>query len=854
VAASSVDTDRRARRITEILASHGADPQPADATWRYLRHPAMPAIAHGWKLHVSTRPDDLAETVEIVLPILSRHVCHAKVARSPQVLRELNGGLTGPGTIGKAITVYPRPEDLAALAHELVAALTGRAGPRVLSDRRLHPDAPVYYRYGPFHPTYRGNARGDSELVMIGPDGAIAPGSADATYRCPAWATDPFESVRPDPAGPPASAKPAVLGAGRYRIERGITRSPCGNVYRATDLATGRAVVVKQARPWTGEDVDGVDASGRLCHERRVLEALSGIDGVPEAVDHFRHRGDDYLVTGDCGAANLYAAVRRDGPYSAARRAGPHNWYQLATRLLCILDDVHARGVVVRDLKPRNVVLDRCGRAHVVDFGTARYDGWQPRGATPGYSLTGQWHNEPAGPADDYHGLGGVLYYAATGLEPVLLADDDRTNLDRSLQCLAAALPTAPEAGQLIAGLLSLDPDERTAAARRLRIGTRPRPARPLPRPPSPPIDAIVANAVTDCVHNVGKLLSTDGAARGARPQTGLYHGSAGIGLELSHHLDHPGAAQFLDPLVDWTVTGVPLDDVPAGLYHGRTGIALFLAAAAAASERAAELTERLSSRPVDWWLAGSPPAGQLYGLAGIGLGHLVLARRAGSDDAAARHLAVAAECRRRLLAAEYSDLPGRLDGSALGSDADFAHGRAGILSFLLSYGLAGAETPEEKVAEECAGLAGSAASAASSGKPALASWCGGLAGAGTTFLLAASVYPDGPFLAAAQGAARACRRLAPRLARVSQCCGLAGTGEFLIDLAMATGAEEDWTAAHDVAALVLARSGGSPEHPVFPDNSLAGPGAGWGTGTAGVLSFFRRLRDRGGDRPCPVW
>jgi len=277
-------TERRERCIPEIIASYRADAQAADATWWYLRHPTMAAIAHGWKLHVSTRPGDLADTVEIVLPILARHVCHAKVVRSPQVLRELNCGLTGSGTIGKAITVYPDPEDLVGLAHELVAALIGRDGPRVLSDRRLHPDAPVYYRYGPFQATYRSNARGDSELVMFGPGGVVAPGSAEATYRCPAWATDPFQPSRPDPAGSPGRAgrsRPAVLGDGRYRIERGIARSPCGNVYRAIDLATGVAVVVKQARPWTGEDADGIDASGRLRHERRVLEALSGWTACP---------------------------------------------------------------------------------------------------------------------------------------------------------------------------------------------------------------------------------------------------------------------------------------------------------------------------------------------------------------------------------------------------------------------------------------------------------------------------------------------------------------------------------------------------------------------------------------------
>jgi hypothetical protein len=83
----------------------------------------------------------------------------------------------------------------------------------------------------------------------------------------------------------------------------------------------------------------------------------------------------------------------------------------------------------------------------------------------------------------------------------------------------------------------------------------------------------------------------------------------------------------------------------------------------------------------------------------------------------------------------------------------------------------------------------------------------------------------------------------------VSQCCGLAGVGELLVDAAAATGDGRLHRAAEEVAGLILARSGGTPRRPLFPDNTLAASGPGWATGSAGVLSFLRRLRDRGGPR-----
>jgi hypothetical protein len=71
----------------------------------------------------------------------------------------------------------------------------------------------------------------------------------------------------------------------------------------------------------------------------------------------------------------------------------------------------------------------------------------------------------------------------------------------------------------------------------------------------------------------------------------------------------------------------------------------------------------------------------------------------------------------------------------------------------------------------------------------------------------------------------------------------------MLIDVALATGEEEFWRGAEHVVELILTRSGGDPEHPVFPDNTLEGASGSWGMGTPGVLSFLLNRR-RTADRP----
>jgi hypothetical protein len=83
----------------------------------------------------------------------------------------------------------------------------------------------------------------------------------------------------------------------------------------------------------------------------------------------------------------------------------------------------------------------------------------------------------------------------------------------------------------------------------------------------------------------------------------------------------------------------------------------------------------------------------------------------------------------------------------------------------------------------------------------------------------------------------------------VSQCCGLAGVGELLVDLAAATGDRRRLAEARHVLALMLARCGGELDAPAFPDHSLMASSSQWAVGTPGVLSFMRRLRDEGGPR-----
>jgi hypothetical protein len=837
-------------QLIETAERSGRDVH-VDDVWVSVQEARITLPAQGWKLHVSARPGTLAQTLDRALPVLLDQDCAFKVVRSAEVLRELNSGDRDPAVVGKALTVYAEADAVVELGYRLADALTGLSGPRVASDRRVRRDAPVYYRYGPFQPQYRVDENGEFELVVIGPDGQALPGAAGLEFSCPPWAADPFRPATPPSAsGQDGSAGPAKTLGGRYNLTAGVIRGPRGNVYRGTD-ADGQPVVIKEARAYVGENDQGTDLRLHLRNERRILQALSGAPGVPKLIDHFRHGEDEYLVTTDAGTSNLHRFVGERGLFRDDPADTGRDLAVLAGQLLKVLDSVHARGVVVRDLSPKNVVLDD-GRCTLIDFGTSAYDGFQVHGWTRGYSVPDQYTNRPAEPTDDYFSLGATLYFAATGMNPIAMGSDLARDFERALMCLDRLYPAAGGVCGLLSRLLSLDAAQRWAAAADLRAGQlESRGLAPAgSRPPGPRLspgllEEVVEHTAGQCIAFARQMM--DGPAdtrRSAPPLTNVQSGSAGLGLELLHH---PAAEGVAIELARWTVEVAAPARLPASLYFGRTGTAIFLATVRRMG--AAELTQ---PSPVE--LDDGERGDYIHGVAGIGAGHLIVQ----GMEPAEGNLAIAAECARRLLSGQAT-MPADAvapaqPGSGVALETGFAHGRAGVASFLLAYHQASGD-PAAGVAarERFTELAAQAADLVDvlrglDARPMGASWCQGMAGIVSALVQAAQAY-DGQYLDVAREGARACHALAPQAWVVSQCCGLAGIGEALVDVALATADEEFWQAAAEVAELILIRSGGDFAHPEFPGNSLDSATAGWGVGTPGVLSFLRRLQQRSGAR-----
>lgn len=840
----------------------------ATPTWLMVLRQDVELPEHGWKLHVSSRSATFPDLVDTLLPVLIEAGCSFKLARSQRVLAHLNNGYSAPATVGKAFTIYPDQDGFRDLALRLAELLRGHQGPRVLSDRAVVDDAPVYYRYGPFAGRWDSDSRGRLITVIHGPEGDEFGGLATLRYRQPSWITDPITGA--PGSGPELSRPDDLLLGGCYRVVAGVFESGRGNVFRAVDERDGSHVVVKQARALVDEVGDVGDVRMRLRNERRVLQALDGVPGVPRFIDHFDHMQDEFLVTTDAGPHSLADDVVLNGRYSLTAHPGApadHRTLEwLGSRLARIVLALHRRGVISRDVHAKNVVVSE-DTVTLVDFGLARYDGLHIPGATPGYAPARQRRGEEPRDVDDLHGLGMVLLFAAQGVHPLAVGEDLDLARRQALQRIRAGHGERP-AGVvgIIADLLSGDDDITRAAARRLAAGDihgrRPAMAGRLPAPvrvTTELAEVIADSLLADLLDQTRDVLTTS-ATSSITHDASIYAGSAGIGLELLWHLDRPGVADLVEQLVPFTTRAAASVNLPHGLLAGRTGADVFLQRArrhgigpvAVAPETLPE-----PSFPDGAWV----PEGDdmMAGAAGVGLGHLVMHQ----SDGDPRHLDIVRRCVDVVLAQDAPAPPKPADtlpeSAAVEKSAGRAHGLAGSLELLLHAGtvsgdaeiLAAAAKRTELLARRAESLARRTRSQFS--VPLAASWCQGLTGIAHTLLHAGDVLDDPTLLDLARRLGDVCVEFLPHVGVPTQCCGIAGIGDLLIELAVHDGDERYWDAASTAATHMLLRAAGTPEQPLFVKRAPEDNSASWAFGAAGLLAFFRRLARHGGQIPLPL-
>jgi len=233
-----------------------------------------------------------------------------------------------------------------------------------------------------------------------------------------------------------------------YRIESLIARGGMGVVYRATQLALERPVALKVIAHQLADDEK---FRRRFLSESRLAANLEHPAVVP-VYDAREDDGELIVAMRRSEGGDLRKLIDREGPL------GPERAVHLLGQVAEALDAAHAAGIVHRDVKPHNILIEG-ERAYLSDFGLAK--AYAETGPGSGASIVGtveymapeQWRGERAGPAADVYALGCVLYEALTGIVPYARKEaDTEPEIPRGIDAV-------------IERAVSKDPAERYASA-----------------------------------------------------------------------------------------------------------------------------------------------------------------------------------------------------------------------------------------------------------------------------------------------------------------------------------------------------------------------------------------------------
>jgi eukaryotic-like serine/threonine-protein kinase len=271
--------------------------------------------------------------------------------------------------------------------------------------------------------------------------------------------------------------------AGRYSVERELGRGGMGIVYCARDLRLERVVAIKLLPP---AHAKAAVARERFVREARTAAQLSHPNIIPiHAVEEI---GDFvFFVMAFVDGETLGARVRRDGPLK------PHDAARILREVAWALAYAHGQGVIHRDVKPDNILLERGGRALVADFGIARLveassaSGGGELVGTPEYMSPEQASGGALDGRSDLYSLGVVGYYALSGRLPFTATSVPALLAQHVTKaCPPLTAPGVPQAlVSAVEGCLAKDPAQRPQSGEQLAtvLGTALDARRDLPVP-----------------------------------------------------------------------------------------------------------------------------------------------------------------------------------------------------------------------------------------------------------------------------------------------------------------------------------------------------------------------------------
>lgn len=256
---------------------------------------------------------------------------------------------------------------------------------------------------------------------------------------------------------------PGTVLNGRYRIIAMLGKGGMGEVYRATDLTLGQSVALKFLPGIASSDPRWLE---RFHSEVRIARQVSH-PNVCRVYDIGETDGLPFLSMEYVDGEDLATLLRRIGRLPADKAT------EIARKICAGLHAAHDRGIIHRDFKPHNIMLDKRGEVLICDFGLAAVStellASEIRQGTPAYMAPEQLKGTEVTAASDIYALGLVLYEVFTGKRAFAGANiNELLNQQEAMQMQSVtslAADVNPAVENIIRRCLDADPRKRPASA-----------------------------------------------------------------------------------------------------------------------------------------------------------------------------------------------------------------------------------------------------------------------------------------------------------------------------------------------------------------------------------------------------
>jgi eukaryotic-like serine/threonine-protein kinase len=286
-----------------------------------------------------------------------------------------------------------------------------------------------------------------------------------AVGRTEAWSV----AVTPRPSSEAASKgelPPGTVLAERFEILQLLGQGGMGAVYKARDLELDRLVALKLIRP----DLASHPEILRRFKQELILARDVTHRNVVRIFDLGQAQGIKFITMEYVEGQDLRGQIRDKGKFS------PEDAVPIVLQIAAALEAAHHAGVVHRDLKPQNIMIDKDGRVYVMDFGIARSletPGMTQTGAlmgTPEYMSPEQAKGEKVDARSDLFALGIIFYEMLTGISPfkadTAMAMMFKRIKERATPLAQLNLGVPGVLSDIVSKCLEIEPEQRYQSAR----------------------------------------------------------------------------------------------------------------------------------------------------------------------------------------------------------------------------------------------------------------------------------------------------------------------------------------------------------------------------------------------------